>query len=75
MILQKAVLKIEDNRKLIITVADGFSSSMLKRNDVMPLIKQSAVISGLFESTPEVEILLDEKSGDQIDVFSDFIDN
>ncbi|MBR3416849.1 MAG: DNA polymerase III subunit gamma/tau [Clostridia bacterium] len=75
MILQKAVLKIEDNKKLIITVADGFSSSMLKRNDVMPLIKQSAVISGLFESPPEVEILLDEKSGDQIDVFSDFIDN
>ncbi len=71
-IIQKAVLRIEGNQKLIITVGDSFSSTMLKRSDVLPLIKQSSVIAGLFEVTPEVEIILDEKAGDQIDVFSDF---
>ena len=71
-ILQGATLKSADNKKLQITVGDGFSSAMLKRNDVIPLIKQSAVISGLFDVTPEIEIMLEEKNSDQIDAFSDF---
>ncbi len=71
MILQGAALKTANN-SLIITVGDSFSLMMLKRNDIMQLIKQSAVISGLFDVTPEVVLLLNENSDDQIDAFSDF---
>ncbi|MBQ6262906.1 MAG: DNA polymerase III subunit gamma/tau [Clostridia bacterium] len=70
-ILQDATIKAINNKKLQITVGDGFSSIMLKRNEVLSLIKQSAVISGLFDVTPEVEILQEDNS-DQIDAFSDF---
>ncbi|MBR7033020.1 MAG: DNA polymerase III subunit gamma/tau [Clostridia bacterium] len=71
-IIQGADLKVKKNNKLTITVRDSFSSMMLKRNDIIFLIKQSAVTSGIFDVSPEVEIILQENSGDQIDAF-DFV--
>ena len=73
MIVRDSLLKIENNKKLIITVEDDFSSMMLKRNDVLPQIRQAAVVSGLFDVQPEIKIVISEKANDQIDAFSDFI--
>ena len=70
-LLENADIIIEGDKKLIVRVKDVFSSNLLKRSDISEVIIQSAVVSGLFDVTPDLEIVFDSKA-EKENPFEDF---
>ena len=50
--------------KLLIKVFDTFSYGILTASDATPVLRDCAVVSGLFTTTPDVEIVKGEKADD-----------